>query len=360
MSAARPVVYLHIGAPKTGTTFLQAVLAQNRRSLKAQGLLYPGPGSDHFLAAQDIRGAFKGATDPRIDGAWGRLVDVVARWSGRAALISHETLIAADDREIDRMVADLSEHDVRIVVTARDFTRQLPAVWQEDLKNGRTATLPEFLERVRRGPREGVRPRRGFWFWQDLPRVLGAWERHLPADRITVVTVPPRGAPRDLLWRRFAAAVGVDPDGADLDVARANTSLTAGAAEVLRLLNVELMSDEDHPIDWPSYRRDVKKFLAESVLSAQPGGTPIRIGRDDQAWACDLGEHVATTITERGYRVVGDLSDLVPVGSDADADTPVERSGPAAAVTLAEEALPAAAGALAAVVRRLAQERGGK
>lgn len=37
-----PVIYLHIGAPKTGTTYLQNVLWRNRERLRTDGLLYPG------------------------------------------------------------------------------------------------------------------------------------------------------------------------------------------------------------------------------------------------------------------------------------------------------------------------------
>ena len=35
-------VYLHIGAPKTGTTYLQEVLFTNRARLAEHGVLYPG------------------------------------------------------------------------------------------------------------------------------------------------------------------------------------------------------------------------------------------------------------------------------------------------------------------------------
>lgn len=48
-------VYLHVGAPKTGTTFLQGVLGKNRDTLKQQGVWLPGASAeDHFRAGFDL------------------------------------------------------------------------------------------------------------------------------------------------------------------------------------------------------------------------------------------------------------------------------------------------------------------
>ncbi len=62
-------VYLHVGVPKSGTTFLQASLTANRKALRAAGVLYPGGEERMFLAAVDVRGSHK---------AWGRKRSEVA------------------------------------------------------------------------------------------------------------------------------------------------------------------------------------------------------------------------------------------------------------------------------------------
>jgi hypothetical protein len=50
-------VYLHIGEPKTGTTYIQKTLWTNRRRLARNGLFYPASkDTDHWAAAQDLRG----------------------------------------------------------------------------------------------------------------------------------------------------------------------------------------------------------------------------------------------------------------------------------------------------------------
>src|SRR5262249_22208570 len=133
---ARPVVFLHIGAPKTGTTYLQNILFSNRTALRRDGLLYPGNAvRSHFWASQDLRDmAFHGYVEPQVSGAWDRLVGEIRNFGG-AAIIDHEILAAASAAQIDRALADLDFADVHIVLTARDIARQLPAAWQERIKN---------------------------------------------------------------------------------------------------------------------------------------------------------------------------------------------------------------------------------
>ena len=48
-------VYLHVGAPKTGTTYLQDRLAANRNELARHDVHYPlGLHASHFRAALDL------------------------------------------------------------------------------------------------------------------------------------------------------------------------------------------------------------------------------------------------------------------------------------------------------------------
>src|SRR5260370_11658881 len=61
----RPRVLVHIGEPKTGTTFLQQVMWSNRAELAAQGVVLPGHHpQDHYRASQDLRGIPKLASAP--------------------------------------------------------------------------------------------------------------------------------------------------------------------------------------------------------------------------------------------------------------------------------------------------------
>ena len=78
-----PKVLLHIGEPKTGTTFLQHVMWRNRGELSAQGVVLPGHHpQDHYRASQDLRGIPKLASDPA--GSWTGEWEILARQAQQA------------------------------------------------------------------------------------------------------------------------------------------------------------------------------------------------------------------------------------------------------------------------------------
>ena len=55
-------VFIHIGAPKSGTTYLQSVIWANKERLAERGVLVPGSVRfDHNRIAQCVRGANPGA-----------------------------------------------------------------------------------------------------------------------------------------------------------------------------------------------------------------------------------------------------------------------------------------------------------
>ena len=77
---ARTVI-VHVGAPKTGTSYLQDVLLRNRETLlRDAGILYPAERFDaHFLAALDLMQLPWGGLEQEAIGAWDRLAEEVRR-----------------------------------------------------------------------------------------------------------------------------------------------------------------------------------------------------------------------------------------------------------------------------------------
>src|SRR4051794_3964247 len=147
----RPRVFLHVGSPKTGTTFLQDVLWSQRATAREQGLLLPGERfHDHFLATLDVRGLADDPTYPeRARGMWDRLVTEAVAWDGNV-LISHELFAGATAEQAQRAVAAFAARaDVHVVVTARDHVRQISAEWQEHVKHRSDATFGTFVRDVR-------------------------------------------------------------------------------------------------------------------------------------------------------------------------------------------------------------------
>jgi hypothetical protein len=310
-SSGSPRVFLHIGEPKTGTTFLQQVMWRNRSELAAQGVVLPGHHpQDHYRASQDLRGIPKLASDPA--GSWTGEWEIIARQARQAprvAVISHELFSAADPEQADRAVRSLQPAEVHIVLTVRDIATLLPAEWQETVKHRNARGWEDWLEDVIDRESSSA-DRRQFWFWRvhDTLAVLGIWSRLLPPEQVHVITTPARGSDNALLWERFAALLGVDPGSVDLTRARPNASLGMAEVEFLRRLNQVLPGEIP---DW-FYMWNVKEAVAHQALAARPRGSRLILPADRDAWAKEQAETLIAGLNDSRYDLVGTLDELRP------------------------------------------------
>ncbi|KAA1421076.1 hypothetical protein F0U44_01760 [Nocardioides humilatus] len=313
----RPRVFLHVGSPKTGTTFLQDVLWSQRTTAAEQGLLLPGERfHDHFLATLDVRGLAEDPSYPvEARGMWARLVRESLAWDG-TVLLSHELFAGASAEQARRAIASLSEKaEVHVVVTARDHVRQIAAEWQEHVKHRSATTFGSFV----RGVRDDKAGKSWFWQVQDYAGVLERWGADLPPEHVHLVTVPPSGADPTILWDRFAQLLGVDPAAFDTELERSNSSLGAEQAELLRRVNLEL--GDRLPLPGP-YPLVVKNVLAHRILEPR-AGTRLTLAVEDQQYAADAARGIADRLAAMGADVVGDLDELVPeVGGAVDGVDP--------------------------------------
>src|SRR4051794_13137668 len=190
-------VFLHVGLPKSGTSFIQGVLSANKQQLRHDaGLLFPGDSwHEQVLAVRDVREMKR----RRHAGAWQELVREIVDWPGNA-VVSMEWLCASSDEVVRRIVAELAPARVEGVFTARDLGRTLPAAWQELLQNRYDWPWEEFLEGVACEDRLATSAGRAFWAQQDLPALLRRWTAVVPVEQVHVVTVPPAGTSFDVLW----------------------------------------------------------------------------------------------------------------------------------------------------------------
>jgi hypothetical protein len=320
----RPKVFLHIGEPKTGTTFLQQVVWRNRAALADQGVVLPGHHpQDHFRASQDLRGIEKLESDPA--GSWAGEWDILAtqaKRAPRAAVISHELFSAADAYQAEQAVKSLEPAEVHLVVTARDMATLLPAEWQETVKHRNASAWEDWLSDVI--DRESVAPdRREWWFWRvhDTLAILDLWSRHIPAERVHLITAPRRGADPGLLWQRFATLLEVDPASVDLSRARANASLGLAEVEFLRRLNQALSPDVP---DW-FYMWHVKEVVAHKAFASRPGGARLVLPEARLDWASQHAEGLISGLRASAYDIVGDLDELRPQASAEPAASPADQ-----------------------------------
>jgi hypothetical protein len=326
-------VLLHVGTPKTGTSYLQHVLFHNRETLSRHGICYPADRFDaHFLAALDLMRMRWGGLEADAVGAWDDLARQVRRWSG-TSVVSHEILATASRTQIDRALESLGHGqgtEIHLVLSVRDLVRQIPAEWQENVKHRAALTYGEFLRRIQDPRREGRIPA---WFWgvQEIPDILDRWGHDLPPEHVHLVTVPPAGEAPDLLWKRFATAFGLDGLPIELDGERVNPSLGAPETTLVRRINRAANAE----LEPRYYRPLVRELLAHRTLSRRTSSPRLALPPDVHPWATALAESWVAEIRVRGYDVVGDLEDLrggPPVSTYVDPDQPDEAQVAGAAV----------------------------
>ncbi|MPZ61370.1 MAG: hypothetical protein GEU93_08740 [Propionibacteriales bacterium] len=305
MAGAPPTVYVHIGLAKTGTTYLQQLMWENRESLAKAGLLYPGRRrTEHFLAAVDLRAdpspRAPGSLQP---GTWDALVEEAHSAPDRA-VISHEWLARATTAQAQRAVSSLEPAEVHLIVTMRDLARLLPALWQELVKNGRVLTYADFLGKLSRGLDH-------FPAGQNVMGVLSRWDA-VPPERVHVVTVPRPGTDRDLLWERFALVMGVDPAVATIPTERTNDSLSVVESELLRRLNPALKKR----FAGPAYYRVVKDRFVAEVLAGTSPHPRLKVPVEHRDWMTERAQEMIDGLASGGFDIVGDLADLKPEFGD--------------------------------------------
>jgi hypothetical protein len=302
---------MHIGEPKTGTTFLQQVMWRNRAELAAQGVVLPGHHpQDHYRASQDLRGIQKLPTDPA--GSWTGEWEILAREAvatQKIAVISHELFAAAEPEQADHAVRSLLPAEVHIVLTVRDMASLLPAEWQESVKHRNARAWEDWLgDVIDREARDDNR--RQWWFWRvhDTMAILDMWSRRLPPQHVHVITTPLRGASSEQLWQRFAQVLGISPDSVDISRARSNSALGLAETEFLRRLNQALPAEVP---DW-FYMWNVKEPVAHQALATRPQGDRLLPPASREAWAKEEGDALVRALRSSGYDIIGDLNELLP------------------------------------------------
>jgi hypothetical protein len=327
-------VYLHIGAPKTGTTYLQDRLALNARSLAEHGVHVPSksplvsPGLFHFRAALDLLDQDWGGRPGHARGSWDQLVRKVRRLDG-TVIVSHEILAPATPAKVAKAKQDLAGVDLHIVYSARDLGRQLPAAWQESIKQGRKWSYKRYLNRI-----ENRRP----WFARafDLPAVLATWSAGLAPEQVHVVTVPHERS--DALWLRFCAAFGIDPAWAPEDSTRTNQSLGVAETQLIRQLNRRMDRVTRRET---SFDELIRGMLAEDRL-VQRNSAPLLLPPRMHPWARAEADRWVDWIKGAGVDVVGELDDLYPAPPVAEEDwIDPDRVGPKKQLAAALDALTA-------------------
>jgi hypothetical protein len=244
------------------------------------------------------------------------------------SVVSCEWLAFCTPEQVRRAVTSFGEAEVHVVVTLRDLGRVVPAVWQEQIKNGKKFTMTEFLKQLENPGAHSYGTM--FWSAQDTRQLLGRWGKELPSDRMHVVTLPRPGASPDELWLRFGSLfLGDDAPPASFDTSRvkANAGLDPAEAEMLRRVNAELGGRLPKAAHAPL----VKDLLHEALTASDRSGSKVRLPAEAVTMIATRADEITQWLRSSGFDVVGDLDDLSVAPASGQTALPEESSEDAVA-----------------------------
>jgi len=305
---ARNAVLVHVGPFKTGSSAIQAALANARPRLSEHGVVYPGRGTRDRRAGWAVLESMpRGRNAPRME-EWEALVAEVHAAADKRVCISNEDFGRAGPSYTARIIEDLDRDRVHAVIVARRLDKLLPSQWQERVRCYETLTYGEFLRVVLEDQQRTHPAAKAFWQSHDMGAVIDRWASQIGPKRVTVIVT--EGADRDLLPRTFEQMLGLPPGLLELD-SRSNPSVSYNAIELYRRVN-EAFAEHG----WSDYvyhhvmQNGVNRSLQEVAPSSDLRMPPLPDWAPDRVR--ELSVQRVEAIRDRGVNVVGSLDALLP------------------------------------------------
>lgn len=296
-------VFLHIGLPKTGTTYLQRTLWENKGALSAAGLLLPGRHRRrHLLASLDVR------EDPKlteragdVTAPWADLVAEALDWPGDV-LISHEFFGPASPDQVRHVVASLAGAEVHVLITAREMVGLAISRWQEYVRNGGRRPIDLY-------PADRAYDPASAWGWAsfDLADILERWGSVIPHERIHVLPMATGASDPAELVHRFLQVMGYGDVPVTTPERPVNEGLGLVEAELLRRTTPH-MDDFRSAGDRGNW---IRGYLAGPGVMPS-SGERFRPSEERLQELEARGRRAIATLQSGGYQVAGDISLLEP------------------------------------------------
>jgi hypothetical protein len=331
---------------KTGTSYLQSVLEQDKDLLASRDVFWPGASwKDQRLAVQDLLAS--GRRGGSLN-SWQPFVDQLLAARETTSLVSMEFLSFAPAEIVERAMKSLGSARVRVVLTVRDLGRAIPAQWQESMQNMHDWSYREYLDGLMSYPDQESKAGRHFWVRQNWAQMLRNWQPWVAPEDLVLVTLPPSGGAPQTLWIRFCEAVGIDSQGFDLEGFE-NDSLGAVSAELMHRISIEARRRGYKPPDFQVFKR----VLAKRVLAKRrPSEPAIVVPSDRRPWVEQRSRELLDEVSALGPQVVGDLNDLIPNWPERPEGTQLSDMQGVSDTDLLETAIDGFFGMAAAIQRR--------
>jgi len=245
MSNTKPRLYLHIGSSKTGSSAIQAFMAQNTEQLAARGFWYPTIGrqddiqlldAHHLLAsgisfgATALHKAFfdKNNMSEYFSDCIEQLKAGAADRPQCATVLSSEYLWGLISPRFIGRISELTEDfDTKIIVYLRRQDLWLQSMYNERVKAGErksfSAWSAEFLKRPR--------------VCLNYMRILRQWASVVGRKNVIVQVYEKSPRPQDI-YADFASVLSIsDIDGFAIPLNTVNPSADARGMSILRFFN---------------------------------------------------------------------------------------------------------------------------
>jgi hypothetical protein len=307
---------VHVGASKTGTSALQYAFWASLPVLREAGIGVPFEGRKEHVKAllrplgwQISVGFTRDVRERWVEETAAVLKDT----PGDRLLISNEDLAELDEPRVALFHEAAAAADLQpeIILSARDWSRQLPSEWQQFLKHRLATPYPEFLEQVR--DRADTHASRHFWQRQDFADICRRWAAGLPPERVHVVAVGSQTEDPGGVYRAFGTLLQLDPDRLRLPDHHVNASFGYTEAEVYRRLN-EALGDR-LPAYGTEYIPSVRTPIIRGAIPRE-ASSRITLPTEHVDWVRQEGRRQVEEIRRRGYTVHGDPESLI-AASDA-------------------------------------------
>jgi hypothetical protein len=273
---------VHIGAPKTASTYLQHCLGLNEDILRKHGIYLPQAGrrdtrANHHNLAWQLRDDSRFRT---AHGGWGALTAEVADVDADVVLLSSEafTQLASDEqlrRGLSRRLFDVADA-VSLVYVVRDPLARINSMYTQTVKSfANPGTFDEYATRLITSPLYDLEKSFRFWYEDNRAEFVAIRFDQFVGE----------GPLQSLL-----GVIGVDIPADELTIPQEVSNPTPGpiAVEAIRLLNARL-----RVIDPRFSRRSAATSKLSQIVQRRASKAGWNEGkfwgwdREEAVWAAD-------------------------------------------------------------------------
>lgn len=142
-------LYLHIGTPKTGTSYMQSFLRENNEQIKKQGYIYPEFPIVYEGIGRNRNGHFLVDTEDTNLTNYHQCTELLHKLAGEYPnIILSEEALWNNGEWLAKFVEDMKQVDiqVKILVYLRRQDLYMQSQWAQNIKEHMTKSFLEFLE----------------------------------------------------------------------------------------------------------------------------------------------------------------------------------------------------------------------